>query len=258
MLMGIIDTFRAILYCKSMVYEKYDDESEAPKMPSGTHTASVMRTVLFIVCLLTVANVLYLDITAYWNYTLPKPTIIQNIIAPPVSTTPAPSPQPTAFVFQECPQKCMKAIEESASTLKITLPVQPTITTTPTQITNNQVKEFFIPFGSGTSTAKDWQDVSGLQASVDSGAYGRIKRVTFEASVFIPTGNETAWVRLFNATDGHPVWSSDVSIDGGIAKLLTSQPITLDSGTKTYHVQMKTSLEYPANINQARIHILTY
>lgn len=120
------------------------------------------------------------------------------------------------------------------------------------------VKEFFISFGSGSNGTDDWADLSGIQAYIDSSQYSQIKSVVFEASVRIPTGNEIAYVRLFNVTDKHPVWFSDVSLEGGTPKLLFSKPITLDTGNKLYQVQMKTSLKYTAILDQARLHITTY
>ena len=74
----------------------------------------------------------------------------------------------------------------------------------------------------------------------------------------IPTGNEVAYARLFNVTDKHPVWFSEVSLEGGTPQLLISQPVAFDSGRKLYQVQMKTSLKYTAILDQARLHITTY
>ena len=64
-------------------------------------------------------------------------------------------------------------------------------------------------------------------------------------------------MRLYNVTDKHPVWFSDVSLEGGTPALLISKPITLDSGNKTYQVQMKTSLKFQAFLDQSRLHIIT-
>jgi hypothetical protein len=119
-----------------------------------------------------------------------------------------------------------------------------------------QVKEYFIPFGSGQSSAGDWQDVTGLQTYIDSANYPNIKSVVFEASLHIPTGNESASVRLFNESEKHPVWFSEVSVAGGDPLFLISQPITLSSGNALYQVQMKTQLQYQAVLDQARIHII--
>jgi len=104
----------------------------------------------------------------------------------------------------------------------------------------------------------DWQDITGLTAIVDSTNYAQIKKVTFEASVHIPAANERAFVRLFDATDKHPVWFSEVSLEGGDTKLMISPAITLDPGEKMYQVQMKTSLKYQAVLDQSRLHIVTY
>ena len=111
-------------------------------------------------------------------------------------------------------------------------------------------------FGGGSNSTDDWTDVAGLQVEADSTKYGDIKSVVFEAKVNTTTGNQIAYVRLFNVTDKHPVWFSDVSIDGGSTKLLVSKPITLDSGNKLYQVQMKTSLKHQANLISSRLHII--
>lgn len=124
------------------------------------------------------------------------------------------------------------------------------------QTSASEAKEYYISFGSGTSNAEDWTDVNGLQAYIDTSKYPNIKSVVFEASVYIPTGNQKAYVRLYNVTDKHPVWFSEVFLDGGQAKLLVSDPITLDSGNKLYSVQMKTSLKFVSELAQSRVRIV--
>lgn len=167
-----------------------------------------------------------------------------------------------------CPTSCLSEIAEivkeatrssaNLSTIAPTQISQVTPTAKPTsQPQSSLVKEFFIPFGVGSNSSDDWQDVAGLKATLDPQNYGNIKTVVFEATIRIPTGNETAYARLYNITDKHPVWFSEVSLDGGSAQLLISKPITLDSGNKTYQVQMKTSLKYPAFLDQSRLHIIT-
>lgn len=154
-----------------------------------------------------------------------------------------------------CPQSCISQIQEATSSLKLT--TSPTITPTQVSVSSSAKGEFFIPFGFGSSSAGDWVDIEGLQAYMDSTNYEGIKKVTFEASVRIPTGNQTAYVRLFNKTDKHPVWFSEVSMSGGTPQLLISDPITLDEGNKLYQVQMKTQLKFLAILDQARVHIIT-
>lgn len=155
-----------------------------------------------------------------------------------------------------CPAKCLLAISNATASANIT--PSPIVNNESSLRTASSVKEYFIPLGSGTSSSDDWADVSGAQSYIDSLQYGAIKKVTFEASVHIPTGNQTAYIRLYNETDKHPVWYSDLSLSGGTPQLLISNSITLDIGNKLYQVQIKTQLKYPAVLDQARIHITTY
>lgn len=138
----------------------------------------------------------------------------------------------------------------------------PTPVTTTTQIiapttSPSGVKEYFVPLGTGSGSSTTWQDVSGIQGYVDRNSYGTLKKVTFEVSLYTPTGNQTTYVRLYNITDQHPVWNSDVTGDGGTSQLKISQPITLDVGSKLYSVQMMTQLGAITQVQNARIHILT-
>lgn len=190
--------------------------------------------------------------------------IIKTAVLDKESKSTISSQQDTAGIL--CPDSCIAKINEATSSIQMTnqavtvpTPQKETITVVVTQApAGSGAKEFFVPFGSGSSSADDWTDVSGIQSYIDTLLYSQIKSVTFEASVRIPTGNQKAYVRLYNVTDKHPVWSSEVSMEGGTAQLLTSQPITLDTGRKLYQVQMKTSLKYQAFLDQARVHILTY
>lgn len=123
---------------------------------------------------------------------------------------------------------------------------------------SSQVQEYFVPLGAGVVSSTSWQTIQGLQATIDGNAYGSIQTVTFEISVNVPTGNETANFQLYNSTLNHPVWFSNVTFTGGSnSQLLVSSPITLDSGSNLYTVQAQTQLQYPAYITQARVHIIT-
>lgn len=118
-------------------------------------------------------------------------------------------------------------------------------------------KEFFVPLGSGTGRESEWTDVAGVKAEIDTGQYGKIKQTVFEATVNVPTGNQTIWVRLYNTTAAHPVWYSEMTMEGMGPTLLTSSPLVLDSGKHTYQLQLKTQLKFPATISQARVRITT-
>lgn len=134
-----------------------------------------------------------------------------------------------------------------------------TTTGTPTPtVTVAGVKEYYVIFGSGNSSSSDWTDVSGLQASINTALYPTIKTATFEVGGHTPTGNETIWVRLYNSTDSYPVPNSEITWDGGGNKFITSSPITLAAGNKTYKVQMKTQLSFVSYIDSAKIHLILY
>lgn len=203
-------------------------------------TQTILRTLAFLVLL----NLLFLDFVIFDR----QPTqVIEKTVSMPI-------------ISNVCPLSCLSEIKEATRSVKLTAKITSTPTIIPptqTPVSSSVVKEFFVPFGSGSSSADDWQDVPGLKATLDPANYGSIKTVTFEATVRIPTGNEIAYVRLYNVSDKHPVWFSDVSLDGGTPQLLISKPITLDSGNKTYQIQMKTSLKFQAFLDQSRLHIIT-
>jgi hypothetical protein len=124
----------------------------------------------------------------------------------------------------------------------------------PPPVPQPSVKEYFIPFGTGTNQSSDWTDVPGAQATVDFGGFSPIHKILFEATISIPTANQTASVRLYNVTDKHPVWYSEMTMTNNVYTV--SPPLLYDPGAKTYQVQMKTQLQYTANLSLARIHIL--
>lgn len=220
-----------------------------------------LQTVIKILACLVLINLLFLDIFLFANKKPEVAKIEKNV------------PAPVPVTVSSCPSSCLSEIKNATKTATVITAPTDGFTPTPTAKTSaptpsltptispvsatSLVKEFFVPLGTGSNSSDDWQDVGGLKATLNSANFGNIKTVTFEASVRIPTGNETAYVRLYNATDKHPVWFSDVSLEGGTPQLLISKPITLDSGNKTYQVQMKTSLKYTAFLDQSRLHIIT-
>lgn len=119
-------------------------------------------------------------------------------------------------------------------------------------------KEYYVPLGSGSNATDEWADVTGVSAYIDTASYGRMKQVLFEATVTVPAGSQKVWVRLYNATDKHPVWFSEVTTDSSGPVLLTSKAITLDKGNKLYQVQMRTQLKALTNLVQSRVRITTY
>ncbi len=209
------------------------------------------KNILFALLILIVINLLYLDILIIKSGNIKT---IEKIISTPSST----NNQNDSFCSLSCITKINEEIQKlNKQTVSKAVTPTPTIAQTPS-VGSSSVKEYYIPFGSGSGNSSDWQDVAGLQAYVDSAGYPNIKSVVFEASLHIPTGNETATVRLYNATDGHPVWNSEVNFNGNASSVfLTSSSVSLDNGNKLYKVQMKTQLQFNAVLDQSRLHITT-
>lgn len=206
-------------------------------MPFWKHAA------IFILELVFVVNVMVLDIALF-------------------SQLSKQSPQAANTTFQQTKR-------QETTTLVNTLPITPTTIPSPTQTQQSQiyqqpqpatnaVKEYYVPLGSGQSNSQTYENIIGAQAYINSASYANIKTVIFEAAVYIPTGNETAWIQLYDVTQNHPVWNSEMSWNGGSAQYLTSSPITLDSGNNLYQVQIKTQLPAYAQVNQSKIHIILH
>lgn len=157
-----------------------------------------------------------------------------------------------------CASSCMIEIDSLKKAIAAITPAADSLNSSGLSASLNEplAKEFIIPFGSGKTQAKDWEDTAGLNAYIDSTNYQRIKSVKFEAAMRIPTANGTVFARLFNKTDGHPVWYSEVSVEGNTSALKQSQNISLDSGNKLYQVQMKTTLGYESLLDSSRIKIV--
>lgn len=160
---------------------------------------------------------------------------------------------PASTVRDSCyPYSCIDLIKQATSSSSPT--TQPATKTT---TTTSATKEFYIPFGDGETKSSEYEDIAGLEAYIDSTKYGKIKTVTFEASLRIPTANGRVYAQLYNVTDKHPVWFSEISAEGNKSQLVISSPITLDLGNKLYRVQMRTTLEYQSLLESARVHIIT-
>lgn len=208
------------------------------------HMSKFLKAVFLI---LFAANVAYVDYSLFYK---PQSDETRYHVVD-VSQWPK-SESSTAIIRDSCyPYSCPELIKQATASLKLKGD-EKVIT-----VTSSSAQEFYIPFGSGETTSDTYEDVPGLQAYIDSSKYKNITKVTFEATLRIPTANGRAYAQLFNSTDKHPVWFSEIATEGSEAQLLISSPITLDQGNKLYKVQMKTTLKYQSIIDQARVHIIT-
>lgn len=207
---------------------------------------SYIRYTSYLLFVILVVNLAILDIGLFSNKSLVSPLFVSNATKAP--------PQKTESSKAGCDTSCVntlyQAIKNATASSSVVRSEIKTLNT------DSGEKEYYISFGSGNNAAADWVDVPGLQAYIDTTKYNGIKSARFEASIFIVNGNQKAYARLYNVTDQHPVWFSEVSLEGGQPKLLISDPISLDAGNKLYQIQMKTQLQSPTNLLQSRVHII--
>lgn len=201
--------------------------------------------IIFISIALFIANLIVLDILF----------IIQNKNNSGVSEEVS-SPVETAQKSdQPCSSDCISQTPQATPTIT---PTAKPINSTVFNQNVSQVKDFMISLGAGTGQSSDWTDVPGVGATINSDSYKNIKNVFFEVSLILPTTNNIVSLRLYNVTDKHPVWYSQIDSNGEKTAYLSSQKIQLDSGSKLYQVQMKTLLtDQPTTLVQSRIHIIT-
>lgn len=191
--------------------------------------------------LLLTANVVMLDLMVFFGRTI-RPS---ELAATTIRVTATPTPTPAGTCSPSCEAE-IDALEQRLDTLTIGSPS-----------VANTAKEYYITMGSGTTKSNSWQELAGVEAVVDTTNYPPIKSVTFEVYLKIPTANGKVYAKLYNVTDKHDVWFSEVSSEG---PTLTKKEatITLEQGAKTYRVMGLSTLKYDANIENARLRIITY
>lgn len=167
---------------------------------------------------------------------------------------------PSSGAPDTCSSSCVSMIRAAtASAIRVISQQQPqtqttTVYTPPKATTTTSPKgEFFIPLGSGTvSLGTDWTDINSAQAIFDAANFGSIKAAYFE--VFIHTDSGQVSARLFDTTTPAILFSSQVT-NTSSASTFYSAPITLSPGTKTYRVQMKSTISTGV-LDQARVRII--
>lgn len=149
---------------------------------------------------------------------------------------------------------CRRDIDELRKAIALITPVPGTSFSSLPARTNGEVKEAFVPLSTGSTQANDWEDIPGMTATINTANYSKIKSTVFEIALRIPTANGTVYARLFNKTDKHPVWFSEVTSEGPLSTIKKAT-VTLDNGEKLYQVQMKNTLSALSVADSAYIKI---
>lgn len=199
------------------------------------HKHRLFPPITSILILLLIVNAIYLNVQLFKN---DKAQVIVKTVEKKTDASAA------------CPASCISEINYATSSMQLV-----STQVVDSDVVNSAVKDYYVTFGSGTSTSSTWQNVTGLIATVNPNNYPNIQQINFEVSMYIPTGNQFASIRLWDVTDGYAVWNSEMTISGGQPQYLVSNPITLAPGSKQYQVQMLTQLQSPVLLNQSRLHI---
>jgi len=170
---------------------------------------------------------------------------------PPVPTV---LPTPSLEAQGDCPAAC-RALIPPITTGSVTEAISRP-TTQPATIAQPLAKEIYIPLGNGSTKSQEWVEIPGAEAVLDTANFPKIKSMIFEAFLRIPTGNGRAYAKLYNVTDKHDVWFSEVMVEGGNTQRVESKNIGLDAGRKVYRVMMKTAMGYEAVLESARLKII--
>lgn len=166
-----------------------------------------------------------------------------------VVTEASPSPSPEVSSISPTPRASPPVETKTVETKTVVEKETQTIVQT-------AQKEIFIPIGTGSTKKNSYEDLAGLEVTIDTNKYSSIESVVFEASIWVQDGNGKVYTQLYNKTDGHPVWNSEISTSSATGVLTTSGKITLSSGNKTYKIQAKTNLvEFAGHVDNARVKI---
>lgn len=186
-------------------------------------------TVSGLIIIALIVNIVYLNF-----FIIKSSSIEPSSQAPAVILSPTPTSQPTLAPVQTSEKSSARS-----------------------ETTSTKLKDYYINLGSGVNQSTDWADVAGTLTTFDLGQYQNIKDVRLETTINVPTANGTISVRLFNKTDGYAVWNSERTVQAQAnGELLISQSIIYDVGARLYQVQMKSQLNAPANLLQARLHVV--
>jgi hypothetical protein len=201
---------------------------------------SPRNLIIFSFLLLITVNVVLLDLIVFSRLPQRQEAAVVTLVAPP----------------DTCPLSCRSVISEELAKQKTEVIFQPQAKISPAVSFPLSAKEYYIPLGSGVTKSSDYEELTSVEAYVDTKNYPPIAQAYFGTHLRNPTGNGMVYAKLYNATDKHDVWFSDVSFEGG-GTLQREAKITLDPGRKLYRVMIKSTLRYDGYVDNARIRIVT-
>jgi len=211
-------------------------------MKSASYSHIVITLLLFLIA----GNLLILDLKVFTK----APSISQITT---ITISPTPTITSPLTTNQSCPQSCISLINQTITSGPSSpqSPLFPQLPQSPVS------RELYIPLGSGSTSKSDWDDLATTDTLIDTSKYGNIKEAYFTVILKNPSQTGDTQARLYNVTDKHPVWNSEVKMEGPSEKQLTSSQITLNTGSKLYRVQLKSGLKSQVSVDTAKLRLIT-
>ncbi len=199
-----------------------------------------------------ILNLLILDgAVIYFWFFQPKPI-------PVVSEVPNTS-APQITYQDQCGPECQKYITDQLSAYKLPTP-KPTIATrvavAPTPVKTIRLTYVPIP-SSGNTTNNEWTDLSGTDFYFNTAEYTGLKQVQFEATMKLLNGNGTAYLRLFDTTNGIAVQGSEVETTSQSSTVIVASPLNFWAGKNLIRVQAKSLTADTAIFDGGRLKVIT-
>lgn len=200
------------------------------------------------------ANVITLDVWVVLHSREAPPAVLSGEAAQ-VTKIPDLTSKPCDF---SCPQSCLDKINEATASLRPAAQTEatPTVKTVVVTQPTVQLREFYVTFGGGSGQGNDWQNIDTSKTVVDLSKLGKIKYIVFEIVGRMVDDNMSATVRLFNVNDKRVVEGSEISFGKLSCHLTSSSQFVLDLAIKTYQIQIKTTANAIAYVDQARLRIV--
>lgn len=194
---------------------------------------------IFVILNLIILDVLYLKFKK------------ETAVSPPSVSEPFVTPGET--VYQDrCGDDCQRKISEEVSRAIATISGEKEITAQPTPQPTPQPQTVYIPLGSGGSTTnRDWTDLSGSKFIFDLADYPAKAEVHWQGNLKVKDLNSRCYARIYDSDNLRAVDFSEQSTDKTVFETLTSSRLIIWAGKNHYKLQIKSlngpvcSLESP-------------
>lgn len=159
----------------------------------------------------------------------------------------------------QCGTECQKYITDQLAVYKLPTPqptTKPKTLVVPTVAKTTRVTYVPIP-SNGNTTANDWVDLPGTDFYFNTSDYSGLKQVQFEATMRLQNANGTAYVRLFDATNGIAVQGSQVETSSQTSTVVVASPLNFWAGRNLIRVQGKSLTADTAIFDGGRLKVIT-